>query len=312
MSPIKNVVIAGGSGNLGTILVDELLKSQKFKVFVLTRHNSSSNFPSSVHVLRTDYTVASLTPLLSSSDIDAVVSNLNGPALGAPQIALIEAAKSAGVKRFLPSEFGIDTSNPEVLEWVEVLRGKKKIVDYLKTKEGDGFEWTSFITGPFLDWGLQHNPLLVNFKEHKFYQWDNGTVPYSVTNMTTVGKAIVNLFSSADRLGATANKYVFISSHTITQNRLFDAVRKATAGVEWLVEYVNSKAAAAKAKEELAKGNSADAVSVLIKYVTFAEGVGDLGDFRKVVSNDLLGLEREDFEADVKKVVERIKSSGLS
>jgi hypothetical protein len=107
---------------------------------------------SDVHILRSDYTVTSLTSILSSSHIDAVVSNLNGSALGAPQMTLIDAAKAAGVKRFLPSEFGSDTTNPKVLEWVEFLKGKKQIVDHLKTKEGDGFAWTSLIAGLFLDW----------------------------------------------------------------------------------------------------------------------------------------------------------------
>ena len=107
---------------------------------------------SDVHVLKTDYTVASLTPLLALSHIDAVVSNLSGPAIGSPQLALIDAAKVTGVKRFFPSEFGSDTTNDKVLEWAGFLREKKKIVDYLKTKEGGGFEWTSLITGLLLDW----------------------------------------------------------------------------------------------------------------------------------------------------------------
>ena len=80
------------------------------------------------------------------------MSSLSGSALGAPQIALIDAAKAAGVKRFLPSEFGSDTTNEKVIELAELLKGKKQIVDHLKTKEGDGFEWTSFLTGGFLDW----------------------------------------------------------------------------------------------------------------------------------------------------------------
>jgi len=308
MSSIKNVAIAGGSGSVGSIFVDEFLRSQKFKTFVLTREDSTSTFPSDVHVLKTDYTVASLTSVLSSSHIDAVVSNLNGAALGAPQIALIDAAKAAGVKRFLPSEFGSDTTNPKVLELVEFLKGKKQIVDYLKTKEGDGFEWTSLVTGGFLDWGIQHAFLALNVKEHKFYQWDNGAVPFTVTNIATIGKAIINLLSNSERLGATTNQYIFISSHTITQERLFDAVRKATPGEKWIVEHVDSKAAAAKAKDEFAKGNIYAAFE-LIKYVTFAEGLGDLGDFRKVVSNDLLGLEKEDLDADVKRIVAGSKSS---
>ncbi len=88
----------------------------------------------------------------NSSRIDAVVSNLNGPALGKAQLALIDAAKEARVKRFLPSEFGSDTNNEKVLEMVELLKGKKRIVDYLRTKEGDGFTWTAVITGLFLDY----------------------------------------------------------------------------------------------------------------------------------------------------------------
>jgi len=65
---------------------------------------------------------------------------------------LIDAAKAAGVKRFVPSEFGSDTTNPKVLEILGLLAEKKQAVDYLKTKEGDGFEWTSLITGALLDW----------------------------------------------------------------------------------------------------------------------------------------------------------------
>ena len=133
-------------------------------------------------------------------------------------------------------------------------------------------------------------------------------VPFSVTNIATIGKAIVNLLSSVERLVATTNKYVFIASHTITLKELFNVVRKATPGEAWTAEHVDSKVAAAEAREKIAKGNLF-AWYELVKYVTFGEGLGDLGDFRKVVSNDLLGLEREDLDADVKKIVEGIRSS---
>jgi hypothetical protein len=131
-------------------------------------------------------------------------------------------------------------------------------------------------------------------------------VSFSVTNIATIGKAIINLLSSSDRLEATVNKHVFILSHIVTQNKLFDAVRKATPGEEWSVEHLDSKTELAKAKNEISKGNF-HAGHELIKYVVFAEG---LGDFRKVASNDLLGLEKEDLDADVKKVVlEEVKCS---
>lgn len=114
--------------------------------------------------------------------------------------------------------------------------------------------------------------------------------------------------SSSDKLRATSNKYIFISSYTITQERLFDAVRKATPGEEWIVEHVDSKAAASEGRDKLAKGDF-HGIFDLLKYVVFAEGSGDLGDFSRVVSNELLGLEEEDLDADVKTIVEGIKSA---
>ena len=95
--------------------------------------------------------------LPASSRIDAVVSYIGGPDLVPAQLALIDAAKEARVKRFLPSELGGDTNNKKVLEVVEFLRGKRQIVDYLRTKEGDGFTWTAVVTGLWSDWvGLNH------------------------------------------------------------------------------------------------------------------------------------------------------------
>jgi len=85
------------------------------------------------------------------------------------------------------------------------------------------------------------------------------------------------------------------------------------AGEEWNVKHVNSKAAVAKViEDEVAKGDmmiSLPAGMNSSRYVTFAEGAGDLGDFRKVVSNDFLGLEEEYLEADVKKALEGMKTS---
>lgn len=90
--------------------------------------------------------------LPASSRIDAVVSYISGPTLVPAQLALIDAAKEARVKRFLPSELGTDTNNEKVLETIEMLRGKRQVVDYLRTKEGDGFTWTAVITSLWSDW----------------------------------------------------------------------------------------------------------------------------------------------------------------
>lgn len=65
---------------------------------------------------------------------------------------LIDAAIKAGVKRFVPSEFGIDKSDPVVVQKIPFLAAKQEIQDYLLSKEESGLTWSGIITGGFFDW----------------------------------------------------------------------------------------------------------------------------------------------------------------
>lgn len=72
------------------------------------------------------------------------------------QQAIIDAAVAAGVKRFIPSEFGTDTRRVPGTPIGKILAGKVAIVDYLKTKESETFSWTALATGMFFDWVSGH------------------------------------------------------------------------------------------------------------------------------------------------------------
>lgn len=87
-------------------MLPELLKSD-FNVTAVIRETSSAKFPSGIKVARSDFSVGSLTEVFKGQD--AVVSMLPIVALG-EQGVVIEAAIAAGVKRFLPSEYGSDTT----------------------------------------------------------------------------------------------------------------------------------------------------------------------------------------------------------
>jgi hypothetical protein len=100
-------------------------------------------------VFKTDYSKSSLVDALKGHD--AIVSTIGGGGLKEQQ-SLIDAAVLAGVKRFIPSEYGIDVCHPSAIEIVPFFGQKRAINDYLRSKEGDGITWTSIGTGPFLDW----------------------------------------------------------------------------------------------------------------------------------------------------------------
>ncbi|KAF4481666.1 isoflavone reductase family [Fusarium agapanthi] len=90
-----------------------------------------------------NFNVESLSKVFEGKD--AVISLLPILSLEAQAIA-IEAAIAAGVKRFIPSEYGSDSTS----RWAP-FEAKKKYLDYPKSRE-DAISWTGLITGPFFDW----------------------------------------------------------------------------------------------------------------------------------------------------------------
>ncbi len=99
-------------------------------------------------VYRTDYSNSSL--LAAFKGQDAGVNTITMP-LFSDQKGIITAAIEAGVNRYLPGEFGIDTSKRTTVEIVPFLKVKPEVVSYLRSVE-DKITWTSIITGPFFDW----------------------------------------------------------------------------------------------------------------------------------------------------------------
>jgi uncharacterized protein YbjT (DUF2867 family) len=135
-------------GNLGPSILDEFLKSA-FNVTVFSRPESKSTFPEAVKVVRTDYSPADLEAKFKGQD--AVISIVGNTGFQDQQ-KIIDAAIKAGVKRFIPSEFGSNTADKRVCDIVPVFNAKRAVAEYLQSKESDGISWTGVITGPFFDW----------------------------------------------------------------------------------------------------------------------------------------------------------------
>jgi len=68
------------------------------------------------------------------------------------QKVFVDAAVKAGVKRFLPSEFGINGQSEVVKELTPFFSVKQELLDYLVEKGKDGLTWTGVIVGVLFDW----------------------------------------------------------------------------------------------------------------------------------------------------------------
>jgi len=127
MSGFHKVAVLGASGLLGKPVVKQLANSG-FDLTLVSRDSSklkaafpglsNAKFvqadPSDANALKQAFTGNSTSVLTLRSNflgIEAVVSLVGAPAL-TQQKAYIDAAVAAGVKRFIPSEFGCDTQAP--------------------------------------------------------------------------------------------------------------------------------------------------------------------------------------------------------
>ncbi|RYP09326.1 hypothetical protein DL764_001373 [Monosporascus ibericus] len=290
---IKNVVVAGGSGNLGNAVVKELLKAG-YKVTVFAREDSTSTFPSEVSVRKVVYgSVESLKPALEGQD--AVVSTLATVAVGG-QNPLIDAAVEAGVKRFIPSEFGINTRIVEGTAIGQLLQGKIKTVDYLeeKTKANPGFTWTGVSSGLFFDWGLAYGSIGFNKSTKTATIYDSGNEVVQASNLGFIGRAVAAILANEDK---TANKYLSIGSPNFSQNEVLAIVERET-GEKWEVQRASTADEGKIGLEKLSKGDYS-AFRNLLRERIFKDGAG-LSAKGDNSANGMLGLQEESLEDTIK------------
>ncbi|KAI1415413.1 putative oxidoreductase CipA-like protein [Hypoxylon sp. FL1857] len=293
MSAMSKVAVAGAAGRVGSVILNQLVEDG-FKVTVLNRKGSDHSYPSAVAVVEVDYeSPETLVKALEGQD--AVISAVGFAGL-TQQIPLIHAAVKAGVKRFLPSEYGGDAENPKALS-LAPFQGKKAVSDLIKKEAAAGnITYTLVSTGPFLDMALRLG-LFADIKNKTIRLWDGGDQPYTTTTLASTAKAISEVLKHPEE---TKNRNVFVRSTTLTQKALLEKLKKATGPEGWKVETPSTSEALKKAVTNLEKGEI-DRLA-FIAVVIWAEGYG--GYFEKV-DNELLGIKELD-DAELQNLIDGI------
>ncbi|KAK3938163.1 hypothetical protein QBC46DRAFT_318189 [Diplogelasinospora grovesii] len=293
---IKNVAVVGASGNVGAPLVKALLAAN-FHVTAISREESTSTFPEGVSVLKADLgSVDSLTKAFAGQD--AVVSTIAIPALGS-QEALVDAAVAAGVRRFLPSEFGhhtlkLATQKGEML--AQLLGSKTQLLEHIieKSKSNPEFTWTGLATSPFTDWGLDHGFWKINLKDKTAEIVDSGDEPASTSSLGFVAQAVVAVLQHEQE---TANKFLDVVEFTLSQNQLLKIFEEET-GEKFTVTHTTTADVLKDGHEKLAKGDFSAFVNFLWAY-SFRDG-SDHAVKEEDKANTLLGLKSGDIRQLVK------------
>lgn len=297
MSSIKNVVVAGGTGALGTPIVEDLVKNG-FNVTLLTREGSTSKVPAGVAAVKAvDYkSVDSIKAALEGQH--AVVSALGSFAIGEQRPLVDAAAATSSIVRFIPSEFGINTRKTPGTTIGAILAAKTELVDHLTelTKTNPTLKWTGISNGHFFDWGLVYGSLGVDAKTKTVTIYDSGNTKFGSSNLPFVARAITTVLKKAGTADdKTANKYIEIAGFTPSQNEIKAALEKVT-GVAWATKTLNTAEVQKAAEAKLAQGDYSVFVDLLSVW-QYADSPGHTPDTASPeFGNTLLGLEFETLE----------------
>ncbi|KAK2678025.1 hypothetical protein RAB80_006765 [Fusarium oxysporum f. sp. vasinfectum] len=235
---INKVLLVGANGNLGSVLLEGLVASNSFSVSVAKRASSKSTpaYASSVNIVTIpdDLAIEGLIPILK--DQDAVIASFPLTGVVDQHLRLAEASAKAGVKRFIPADFGsCDAQSEQAKKLLKLYRDKdtvkSKAVEL--AKEYPSFSWTSLVCGHFFDYGILDGLLHTDLETNTAVILDKGDVPASASTLHRVAEALVAVLKRPD---STKNRLLYVQSFCKTQLEVVAALEKAT-GVEWKKEF---------------------------------------------------------------------------
>lgn len=271
-----NVLFIGGVSGVARSFLPPLIDSPNVNITILSRLNSTSSLsdlPPTIRKLKGDLT--SLPDLIAAfQGIDVVISTISSSVLH-QEVLYIEAAIAASVKRFIPSGYGADPTHP-------FLQAKKDH-PFFKTKistqtllEKLGTEgkisYTTVIPAAFADWGFEYSFWGIDIPNRKAILIDGGNVPYSSTNLLTVGNTLAWIVNN---LEASKNRKIYIQDIEATQLELLEETERVLGGEPFEREYFTGKEAFDKGVKLATEGEPAVGIMlVLVATVCGRNGAG--------------------------------------
>ncbi|KFA54226.1 hypothetical protein S40293_08160 [Stachybotrys chartarum IBT 40293] len=293
MGPYKKVLLISARGNLGIHVLKTFLDSP-YEVSILTRKESKSTFPEGVPIFRADYSDKDqLESAMKGQDV--VICMVAISATSGQQI-LVDAAIAAGVKRFLPSEFGPPSRDERFVALHPALPPKVATVDYLRSKESR-ISWSALIPGAFFDWGMKLGVFGFDIHARTATLIDGGTAVFTASTLPTIAKATLAILEHAD---GTENQYVYTSSFHICQKDILEVVEKIE-GKKWIVKHITSEELIAQGNKRLAEGDDMGATDLVGGGALGKEALGDSRPWG--LWDEKLGLPKVDLEQAVRDVL---------
>lgn len=278
----------------------------------MTRGGGGKKIPDGVKVIEVDYSnESSLVAALQGQQFLAIVLAASSP----PQThsIIVEAAAKAGVSYIMPTTYGADITNENLVKDDAYHQGA---LAKIKEIESLGLNYIAMACGFWYEWSLAHgeNSFGIDIKSKKVTLFDDGTTKLSVSTFLQCGRAFAALLSLPESGGTPSlsdwkNKPLRLTSFRVNQRDMLASIQRSqgTSDEDWQIRSESSEKRVADGLASLRGGEFAGFVKAMYSRALYPSGDGDY-ELRHGISNEVLGLPKEDLDEITKGVVEKIEN----
>ncbi|KAK4947885.1 hypothetical protein LTR10_013393 [Elasticomyces elasticus] len=303
------VVIIGGSGHLGSRIVQSWLSETDMPITIITRAESEASFTNDarISVHKGDYTsVAFLKEAMTGQSVLVCAMGLTA----APEsVELVyKTAAAAGMKWIIPQGWGNDWQNAQLAARVPPMSAAKASRSMITEL---GIPYTGFITNPWLDWNISSGLFSIDVASRKATLYTGAVTRFNTTTIAQVALAVVRFVRQLlqpepnFRIEDYRDREVYIRSFLLTQKELLEAVQQATntSADDWKVEMQDVQVYIRDGESLMGQGQFMRGLFQVLFGCLYSEGFGGDYESDKGVDNAVLGLPQEDLDLELGKAI---------
>lgn len=286
-------------------IINALLPSERsqaqpiFQLSVLTNPSQWLRLPPHlptgvVKHQKSDFSAASLKSAFAGQDL--IISTTAGGDSD-QQFGIIDAAVAAGVRRFMPHEFGHDTLNRRISKRILKSAGRAKVIKHLQTTSSTnvGFEWVGVATGYTLDTGLISGNMGLDLEWHSATVHGIGTENFAASSLQRVGQVVARVVAHWEEV---KNQYIYAAGLLTSANEVLRSAEKATRR-EFTVGNYNVEDCIREGETRIERGYPDSGMFLLERSILYDEELKAAEPFELHSSNQLLELAPESVETVV-------------
>lgn len=232
---------------------------------------------------------------------------------------LVQAAAKAGIPYVMPNGYGGDIDNIKL--GADTLLGPVAQANRDEIERLD-MQWITVCCGFWYDYSLAGGAARFgfDFDTRSLTLYDDGNTKNSTSTLAQVGRAVAKVLSLKElpededdtslTLSTFLNKGVYIKSFVLTQNDMFESVKRVTGttDADWTVTREDTKKRYEDGLAQVKVGNMAGFSKMLYARAFYPH---DSNDLSAKAQNELLGLPDESLDESTKVGIDLVKELQL-